>query len=387
MKVDRSTTPDACVKVLQSWCGDRHKAALVTVDVHEACLRLEVLQRVGSPFERARLVREMRATAMLAQTSRGSSGHSIGPHEYHTILLPVPQNLLEMNLFASCTPWFPRIHVSENREVSPPQNSARSDSRQTSVERLLSEKRAALSDKSAANFQKNVRAAIMELLVPRENSSCGSHVAFSSQSTSSPLTQRAQMSMREPQVFTVRPSGRLIPVPAPVATQWPAKPTAAFSQLQSARETLPIETAYPPAGSGSTQQVAVARQLCRAVHMEPVPGGWKQVSSGALYKAGRDVPFVSLVLLPSDSESALSQLASTESKSEAKSDGSGASHTKNSVAGLLKKRSSIGRRSVDRRLESVTECSDNNAESDDDNSNNEALPRTSDDVSHPESDY
>ena len=66
MKVDKSTTSDACMKVLQNLCGDRHKAALVTVDVHEASVQLEVLQRTGSLFERARVVRQMRAAAMSA---------------------------------------------------------------------------------------------------------------------------------------------------------------------------------------------------------------------------------------------------------------------------------------------------------------------------------
>ena len=182
-------------------------------------------------------------------------------------------------------------------------------------------------------------------------------------------------------MFTLKPSGRLIPVSAPVATQRPAKPTSAFSDsgLQSTREALPIETAYPPVGSGSTQQVAVARQLCKAVHMEPVPGGWKQVSSGSLYKAGSNTQFVSLVLLPSNSKSSHNQLASTKSKTEAKSDGSSASHTKQSTSGLMKKRLSSGRLSAGERLESMPERSDKDAESDDSNSKNEALPRTSDD--------
>ena len=90
VKVYKSTTPDACVKVLQNLCGGRHKAALVTINVHEACLRLEVVQRAGSPFERARVVHQMLAAAMSAQKSGGISGHTMRPHKYHKILLPVP---------------------------------------------------------------------------------------------------------------------------------------------------------------------------------------------------------------------------------------------------------------------------------------------------------
>ena len=253
IKVDRFTKPDACVEALQNWYGFCNRAALVTVDVQEASVRLEVLQLAGSPFERARLVREMRAADMSAQKSGGSSGYSMRPHEHHTILLPVPLTLLEMNLFASCTKWFPRIHVPENSEVSPPQNSARSHSIPTSVERLLSEKRAALSEKSAANFQTNVRAAIMELLVHCENSSCGTRAAFSSQSTSFSLTRRVQESMQQPQVFTVKSSGQLIPLPAPVTMQ-------TFLELKSSSTRMSISS-RPILGS-----------LISIVPRRPLPG-------------------------------------------------------------------------------------------------------------------
>ena len=222
------------------------------------------------------------------------------PHKYHTILLPLRLTRLKMNLFASCTPWFPRIHVSENREVSPFQNSTRSDSKQISVERLLSEKHAALSEKSAANFQKKLRAANMELLVHRENSSCGTRAALSSQSISFPLTRRAQVSMWESQVFTLKLSGRLIPVSAPVATQRPVNPTAAFSDSgsQSAREALPIVQSCALGASALRLEAGVEWHSVQS--QQPVPTRLNWVDIGG------------------------------------KSDGSEASHTKQSASSLLK---------------------------------------------------